>query len=601
MTGTGNNVHAADIIRTVLAKHSIRLEDEYVDGKDASMSTDVSLAVSEDMEWSVEEHLPEGLQSGGTANEAHEATHDGQHDPNNQTQADEKEEWRRQEQWQTLPTMTAVADAGALAEPPLLAVGKGRNTSHQFAKCKTIAPVSFLSPRGEQNFNFTEEVARWELDDVQTVNSITAMGEYIHVLSSGQSTTSLQRIAIPSWISGQQAQHTPHVRQGMVDHTNSGTAIMYCEPGLNLGSVPSALHYGAGGDRMMLTSLNAGSYHVLRPKINDHFEDQAGIVQDTRIENSAGNGLEQAGSTVSNRNAYSFELPLSFFGTHTKKMPWLEWKRRQQAGNVVHHTAPTVSAVSSGVTNGGEECGNGVVAWEGQQLLQFGVLEPEDQAAPPSSWSIHYRMHEPIQQAFPLSDTCSVVVVKGAEEGDKAGADDKAGAEAGGGTTHKRGPSQLLVVRGEGIAAPSSSTSAESSSSSVQHTANVRRLAFANTDTLNPDEIYAIHEIPHKGVYIQTTSKYLTNQRQTHVLHFLRQWSPSVASDFATDDQVIRVNSAGIRSDVGDVVGSAVIASQAPLPVRRSLDEGACCVCGVPFKPDPRVKIQCRVQLNRPS
>jgi hypothetical protein len=275
-------------------------------------------------------------------------------------------------------------------------------------------------------------------------------------------------------------------------------------------------------------------------------------------------------------------------------MPWLEWKRRQQAGNVVHHTAPTVSAVSavsSGVTNGGEECGNGVVAWEGQQLLQFGVLEPEDQAAPPSSWSIHYRMHEPIQQAFPLSDTCSVVIVKGAEAGD----------EAGGGTTHKRGPSQLLVVRGEGIAAPSSSTSAESSSSSVQHTANVRRLAFANTDTLNPDEIYAIHEIPHKGVYIQTTSKYLTNQRQTHVLHFLRQWSPSVASDFATDDQVIRVNSAGIRSDVGDVVGSAVIASQAPLPVRRSLDEGACCVCGVPFKPDPRVKIQCRVQLNRPS
>jgi hypothetical protein len=178
-------------------------------------------------------------------------------------------------------------------------------------------------------------------------------------------------------------------------------------------------------------------------------------------------------------------------------------------------------------------------------------------------------MHEPIQQAFPLSDTCSVVVVKGAEEGDKAGADDKEGAEAGGGTTHKRGPSQLLVVRGEGIAAPSSSTSAESSSSSVQHTANVRRLAFANTDTLTPDEISAIHEIPHKGVYIQTTSKYLTNQRQTHVLHFLRQWSPSVASDFATDDQVIRVNSAGIRSDVGDVVGSAVIASQTPLPVRR--------------------------------
>ena len=102
-TGTGNNVHAAEIIRTVLAKHSIRLEDEYLDGKDASMSTDVSLAVSEDMEWSVEEHLP----GGGTSNEANTA-HDGQHhdpyDPNNpnnpnnpnQTQAAEEEEWRRQ-------------------------------------------------------------------------------------------------------------------------------------------------------------------------------------------------------------------------------------------------------------------------------------------------------------------------------------------------------------------------------------------------------------------------------------------------------------------------------------------------------------------------
>merc|ERR1712166_500163 len=98
--------------------------------------------------------------------------------------------------------------------------------------------------------SFTEGVARWELDGVNggtTLQSITSSDIYIHVLTSGNGTTSIQRIPLP---------------RSMQDKEEEEEEIVYIEPGLNLGSVPSTLHVGSSNN-LFMASLNSGTFHIL--------------------------------------------------------------------------------------------------------------------------------------------------------------------------------------------------------------------------------------------------------------------------------------------------------------------------------------------------
>ena len=107
-TRTGNNVHAAEIITNVLAKHSIRLEEEYLDGKDATMSTDVALAATEGMGWTVNE-LEGSAHLGEESVDGIEIGMDTQQEQQQQRkkQVEREEEWRTEQQQKldALPTM----------------------------------------------------------------------------------------------------------------------------------------------------------------------------------------------------------------------------------------------------------------------------------------------------------------------------------------------------------------------------------------------------------------------------------------------------------------------------------------------------------------
>ena len=124
-----------------------------------------------------------------------------------------------------------------------------------------MPPLSFLSPRGMGSNSFTEEVARWELDGVNggtTLQSITSSGLYIHVLTNGNGTTTIQRIPLP--------------RSMQEKKEEEEQEIAYIETGLNLGSVPSTLHVGSSNN-LFMASLNSGTFHILPAKINDQFDE----------------------------------------------------------------------------------------------------------------------------------------------------------------------------------------------------------------------------------------------------------------------------------------------------------------------------------------
>ena len=110
-TKTGNNIHASIIIKDVLAKHSIQLEDERAEQHrdmmgGRMMSTDIQLAEIEAMEWSINaedefaEHSSFDPDKDGTIEGDNEREGEGE------GEGESNAEWRQK--LETLPTIESI-------------------------------------------------------------------------------------------------------------------------------------------------------------------------------------------------------------------------------------------------------------------------------------------------------------------------------------------------------------------------------------------------------------------------------------------------------------------------------------------------------------
>jgi hypothetical protein len=108
-TKTGNNIHASIIIKDVLAKHSIQLEDERAEQHrdmmgGRMMSTDIQLAEIEAMEWSINAEDEFAEHSSFDTNK--DGTIEGENEGEGEGNAEGNAEWRQK--LETLPTIESI-------------------------------------------------------------------------------------------------------------------------------------------------------------------------------------------------------------------------------------------------------------------------------------------------------------------------------------------------------------------------------------------------------------------------------------------------------------------------------------------------------------